>query len=68
MKKKALVKYLLCVVLLTGIAFVCGAFFQRQINESVAIFCCGWQLMLYLSFARLFQAGEHFDIILFFVV
>ena len=65
MKKGALLKYLLCVLLLAGITIVCGLVFYQSINEKIAVLCCAVPLMTYLTLARAFHAGNSFNIILF---
>jgi hypothetical protein len=65
MQKKALLKYMVCVLLLAGTAIVCGLVFNRSITREIAMFCYALPLMFYLTLARTFHAGNPFNVILF---
>ncbi|UCC95938.1 MAG: hypothetical protein JSW40_04105 [Candidatus Omnitrophota bacterium] len=68
MKINHRIKYILCVGILSILAIVIGLTIPHRINEQAGVFCFGVPLFIYLTLARLFHAGEIFNIVLFSIV
>jgi hypothetical protein len=62
------VKYVLCVAAATGLAMVLAFSLQYRVSEDAAVFLFGGPIFIYFGLARVFHAGEVFNIILMAVV
>ena len=68
MKMNHRIKYIVCVGGPAILAIVIGLTIPHRINEQAGVFCFGAPLLIYLNLARLFHAGEFFNIVLFSIV
>ena len=68
MKMDHRVKYVLCVAAATALAMVLAFSLQHRVDEDAGVFLFGGPIFIYLGFARVFRAGEVFNIILLAVV
>jgi len=57
-----------CVVAIVAIAVTLAFTMQHSIDEQVGLILSGGLLVIYVYLARLFHAGEHFNIVLLIVV
>ena len=68
MKINHQIKYIVCVLVAVAIAMVLSFTMQYSIDEEVAVVLSGGSLMIYFDLARLFHAGDIFNIVLLAVV
>lgn len=68
MKLNHQIKYIMCVVVASAIALTLAITMQNSINEEVGLVLSGGSVVIYIGLARLFRAGDIFNIVLLVVV